>query len=141
MRVAVVAPSGRFAQDVAEPVRALAAEHGIDLHIHDQCGRAHGHFAGTDAERLAAFVEVADDPEYDAVWFARGGYGACRIAEAAIAALGPRRARQSLSRLQRRGLPALAGLYRAGFPHFAHGPLAQDVARPATSGGRRASPG
>jgi muramoyltetrapeptide carboxypeptidase len=130
MRVAVVAPSGRFAQDVAEPVRALAAEHGIDLHIHDQCGREHGHFAGTDAERLAAFIEVADDPGFDAVWFARGGYGACRIAEAAIAALGPAARDKAYLGFSDAGY-LLAGLYRAGFPHLAHGPLAQDVARAA----------
>ena len=31
-----------------------------------------------------ALVEVANDPEIDAVWLARGGYGACRVAEYAI---------------------------------------------------------
>src|SRR5690606_40526002 len=30
------------------------------------------------------FRSTANDPDIDAVWFARGGYGACRIAEAVI---------------------------------------------------------
>ncbi len=129
MRIAVVAPSGRFAEDAADPVRALAAEQGVELHIHAQCAQTHGHFAGTDAERLAAFVEVANDPAFDAVWFARGGYGACRIAEAAVAALGPAARDKAYLGYSDAGY-LLAGLYRAGFPHLAHGPLAQDVARP-----------
>jgi muramoyltetrapeptide carboxypeptidase len=129
MRVAVVAPSGRFAESAADPVRALAAEQGVELHVHAQCAQAHGHFAGTDAERLAAFVEVANDPAFDAVWFARGGYGACRIAEAAVAALGPAARDKAYLGFSDAGY-LLAGLYRAGFPDVAHGPLAQDVARP-----------
>jgi muramoyltetrapeptide carboxypeptidase len=28
-----------------------------------------------------AFIEIANDENYDAVWFARGGYGSCRVAE------------------------------------------------------------
>lgn len=129
MRVAVVAPSGRFAASAADPVRALAAEAGVDLHIHAQCGQLHGHFAGTDAERLTAFVEVANDPAFDAIWFARGGYGACRIAEGAVEALGPAARRKAYLGFSDAGY-LLAGLYRAGFPYVAHGPLAQDVARP-----------
>ena len=40
--------------------------------------------------------EVMADPSVDAVWFARGGYGSNRIAEAALADLPERRARQAL---------------------------------------------
>jgi len=39
---------------------------------HPQCFLENGHFAGSDAERLAAFREVAQDSAVDAVWFARG---------------------------------------------------------------------
>ena len=70
----------------------------LEIVFHPQCFLTHNHFAGTDAERAAAFVEYANDPAFDAVWFARGGYGSCRIAEEAIAA-DPGRARQELSRL------------------------------------------
>jgi muramoyltetrapeptide carboxypeptidase len=129
MRIGVVAPSGRFADEAAEPLRRIAAEYGAELHFHAQCTQAHGHFAGTDAERLAALVEVANDPSFEAIWFARGGYGACRIAEAAVAALGPAARDKAYLGFSDAGY-LLAGLYRAGFPHLAHGPLAQDLLRP-----------
>jgi muramoyltetrapeptide carboxypeptidase len=129
MRIGVVAPSGRFADEAAEPLRGIAAEYGAELHFHAQCTQAHGHFAGTDAQRLAAFVEIANDPGFEAIWFARGGYGACRIAEAAVAALGPAARDKAYLGYSDAGY-LLAGLYRAGFPHVAHGPLAQDLLRP-----------
>ncbi len=91
MRIAVVAPSNPITAEVAEAVTALAAaaHPEVELHFHPQCFLVHNHFAGTDTERADAFVEVANDPSIDAVWFARGGYGSCRIAEAALARLGP----------------------------------------------------
>ena len=39
----------------------------------------HGLFAGTDDERLAAFHQLAADPELKAVFFARGGHGILRL--------------------------------------------------------------
>ena len=130
MRIGVVAPSSRFVEEAAERVRALAAERfpQAELVYHPQCFRAHNHFAGTDAERLAALVEYGDDPGLDAIWFARGGYGACRIAEAAIARLGPAARAKAWLGYSDSGY-LLAGLYRAGFPHVAHGPMPQDVMR------------
>ena len=91
MRIAVVAPSSRFSKEAAERVTAIAAisHPDVALHFHPQCFLAHNHFAGTDDDRGHALVEVANDPGFDAVWFARGGYGACRIAEAAIERFGP----------------------------------------------------
>ncbi len=53
--------------------------------FHDQCFERHGHFAGDDLVRLTALLECANDPAYDVVWFAKGGYGSNRIAEAAVA--------------------------------------------------------
>jgi len=126
MRIGVVAPSGRFAAAAVEPVRAQAEAMGVELVVHPQCLLGEGHFAGSDADRLAAFVEVANDPAFDAIWFARGGYGACRIAEEAVAALGPA-ARDKIYLGYSDAGYLLAGLYRAGFPRLAHGPMVQDV--------------
>ena len=90
MRVRLCAPSTPFTRDDAQRVLALAAEYpGITLDFHPQCFAVHGHFAGPDALRRDAFVECANDPDCDAVWFARGGYGAVRMAGMAVAALGP----------------------------------------------------
>src|SRR5437764_14790812 len=88
MRIAVVAPSCRLKEDAGEAVRAIVAERSdCTLAIHPQCFLSDGHFAGPDEARLAALREVMADPSFDAVWFARGGYGSNRIAEAALAGL------------------------------------------------------
>ena len=77
----------------------------VELVIHPQCFFSDGHFAGPDAARLEALREVIADEQYQAVWFARGGYGSNRIAEAAATDLPPRGEKQDLSRLFGRGLP------------------------------------
>ncbi|HTU11643.1 MAG TPA: LD-carboxypeptidase [Allosphingosinicella sp.] len=130
MRIAVVAPSSRFTEEAAMRVAGIAAARhpGVELYFHPQCFLSHNHFAGTDAERVAALVEVANDPGFGAIWFARGGYGACRVAEAALAALGAAARRKAWLGFSDAGY-LLAGLYRAGFPDLAHGPMAQDVMR------------
>src|ERR1041384_7024104 len=91
MRIAVVAPSSRFSEEAAERVSAIAARArpGVAVHFHPQCFLAHNHFAGSDEARADALVEAANDPAFDAIWFARGGYGSCRIAGAALDRLGP----------------------------------------------------
>jgi muramoyltetrapeptide carboxypeptidase len=89
---------------------------------------SHGHFAGDDAARTKAFVEFANDPRLDAVWFARGGYGSCRIAEAVLPRLDAvARKKRYLGYSDAGSLLAL--LYKAGFPHVAHGPMASDIVR------------
>lgn len=130
MRIGVVAPSGRFVRESAERVTALAAEQfpGIELVFHSQCFLEDNHFAGSDEARLAAFVAAANDPSLDALWFARGGYGACRIAEEAVAALGAA-ARDKAYLGYSDGGYLLAALYKAGFPNVAHGPVVHDIAR------------
>ncbi|HEX8641940.1 MAG TPA: LD-carboxypeptidase [Allosphingosinicella sp.] len=130
MRIAVVAPSSRFAREAAERAQAVAerASPSVELVFHPQCFLTHNHFAGTDRARLEALVEVANDPAYDAVWFARGGYGACRIAAEAIAAMGPRARDKAYLGYSDAGY-LLAGLYRCGFPRLAHGPMPQDAMR------------
>ena len=129
-RVGVVAPSSRFSEEAADRVRALAVEEfpGLEIVFHPQCFLTHNHFAGTDAARAAAFVEYANDPSFDAVWFARGGYGACRFAEEAIAALTPAAREKVYLGYSDAGF-LLGGLYRVGFPHLAHGPMPQDAMR------------
>ena len=132
MRIAVVAPSSRFDdwREVAARVREIAARThpGVDVHFHPQCGLGHHHFAGTDEERAAALVEVANDPAFDAVWFARGGYGSNRIAERALAQFGKAARGKAWLGYSDAGF-LLAGLYRAGHADVAHGPMPRDVVR------------
>lgn len=128
MRIAVVSPSSRFTEEAAARVAAIAAAHHpeVELYFHPQCFLAHNHFAGTDAARVAALVEVANDPGFGAVWFARGGYGASRVAEDALAAFGEAARRKAWLGYSDAGY-LLAGLYKAGFADLAHGPMPSDV--------------
>ncbi|HEY1144929.1 MAG TPA: LD-carboxypeptidase, partial [Allosphingosinicella sp.] len=83
MRIAVVAPSCPLKPEAADAVRAIVnVRRDCELIIHPQCFMVDGHFAGPDEARLAALREVMADPSIDAIWFARGGYGSNRIAEA-----------------------------------------------------------
>ena len=124
MRIGVVAPAGRLQRETAEQFVAFASAHRPDVTIdlHPQCFASHGHFAGTDAERLEAFVAFANDPAFDAIWFARGGYGSNRIAAAAVDKLGARARDKAYLGYSDLGY-LLAALYKAGFPHVAHGPM------------------
>ncbi|HKC03824.1 MAG TPA: LD-carboxypeptidase [Sphingomicrobium sp.] len=128
MKIAVVAPSCTLKREAAEAVEAIAAARGdCELSIHPQCFLTDGHFAGPDEARLAALREVMADPSIDAVWFARGGYGSNRIAEAALADL-PEAARTKLYMGYSDAGFLLGGLHKAGLD-AAWGPMPQDVLR------------
>src|SRR5687767_14892365 len=122
MRIGVVATGGPLSPGVVEPVLALAArvDPAIRIDFHDQCFQQHGHFAGSDEARTDAFVEYANDESFDALWFGRGGYGTCRIAEQALGRLDPAARAKTYLGYSDAGY-LLAGLYKAGFPDVAHG--------------------
>jgi muramoyltetrapeptide carboxypeptidase len=130
LRIGVVAPSSRFSAETAAKVSEIAAAAcpEAELVFHPNSFLTHNHFAGSDEARLEALLEYGNDPAFEAIWFARGGYGACRIAEAAIARLGPRARAKTWLGYSDAGF-LLAGLYRAGFPRLAHGPMPQDAVR------------
>jgi muramoyltetrapeptide carboxypeptidase len=128
MKIAVVAPSCALSPEAAERALAIAQARGdCELAIHPQCFLSDGHFAGSDDERLAALREVMADRSVDAVWFARGGYGSNRIAEAAIADL-PDAARAKLYMGYSDAGFLLAGFHKAGLD-VAWGPMPQDAMR------------
>jgi len=132
VRIGITAPGGRITPETAERARATAAglypDGRVELVFHPQCFAAHGHFAGDDDLRAAALIETANDPTLDAVWFARGGYGACRVAETVVAGL-DEAARSKMWLGYSDAGSMLAALYRAGFAGLAHGPMVQDLCR------------
>ena len=130
MRIGVVAPSTPITQEVAERVLALAADEfpGVEIVFDPQCFLAHKHFAGPDEARADAFKRVANDPTVDALWFARGGYGSCRIAEEVLAGLGSAASDKLYMGYSDAGF-LLAGLYKHGIGDVVHGPMPQDVRR------------
>ncbi len=129
-RVAICAPSTPITHEDAARVTGLAhaVAPGIELHFHPQCFQSDGHFAGADPLRLEALVECANDPGIDAVWFARGGYGACRIAEEAVARFGPAADGKAFLGYSDAGY-LLAGLYRARIGRPVHAPMPVDIRR------------
>lgn len=132
IRIGVVAPGTRIDQTLAQRLQAFAADTFLDrapeIVVHPQCFLSAGHFAGDDDARLKAFVDYANDPSLDAIWFARGGYGACRIAEAALAQLTDAARTKTYLGYSDNGV-ILAGLYKRGFTQVAHGPIAVDLTR------------
>ena len=129
-RIAICAPSTPFSRTDAARVMALAAAEfpALELVFHDQCFASEGHFAGTDAQRLAAFIECANDPAFDAVWFVRGGYGANRIAMDALPLLGPAAHDKQFFGYSDGGT-LLGLLYRARIGRQVHAPMPTDIRR------------
>src|SRR4051812_33053053 len=128
MKIAVVAPSCTLKPVAAERVQAIAAKRGeCELFIHPQCFLTDGHFAGPDEARLAALREVMADETVDAVWFARGGYGSNRIADAILSDLPAAAHAKHYLGYSDAGF-LLAGLHKVGLS-VAWGPMPQDVLR------------
>jgi muramoyltetrapeptide carboxypeptidase len=128
MKIAVVAPSNPMSHEAADKVEAIVRERGdCELFIHPQCFLSDGHFAGSDAERLSALREMMADPSVDAVWFARGGYGSNRIAEAAASDLAEAARSKTFMGYSDTGF-LLAAFHKAGLD-VAHGPMPQDAVR------------
>src|SRR5581483_10792060 len=126
MRIAVVALSCPLKPEAAEAVKAIVAARGdCELVIHPQCFLADGHFAGPDEARLAALREVMADPSVHAVWFARGGYGSNRIAEAALLDIPGAASAKTFMGYSDAGF-LLAGFHKAGL-NAVWGPMPLDV--------------
>ena len=129
-RIGVMAPGSRIDAAVAEGVHAIVARHApsVEIRFHPQCFLASGHFAGNDATRSQAFLDIANDVSFDALWFARGGYGACRIVENSIAGLTDVARNKSYLGYSDAGY-LLAALYNEGVTRLAHGPMPSDILR------------
>ncbi|NJM50105.1 MAG: LD-carboxypeptidase [Sphingomonadales bacterium] len=130
MKIGICAPSTPFSRADAVRVTALAEQEYPQVRLvwHEQCFAEYGHFAGCDADRLAAFTALANDDSVDAIWFVRGGYGACRIAEDAMLRLGDT-ARDKIYMGYSDAGNILGALYRAGIGFPVHGPMPADIRR------------
>lgn len=134
LHIAIVAPARPLTPALAAGVSAIAADFpGVALHIHPQCFLSDGHFAGPDAARAAALIEVANDPTIDAIWFARGGYGSNRLLAQVIDALGPAAMGKTYLGYSDAGF-LLGALYARGIGRAVHAPMPGDLAR--ADGGR-----
>lgn len=138
MKIGVVAPGSRIEPSVAdavqEIVRASYPEGAPEIVFHPQCFLSSGHFAGDDPARLSAFIEIANDASVDVLWFARGGYGSCRIVETLVPKLSAAARNKIYFGYSDAGF-LLATLYANGIGRQVHGPMPSDVKR---SGGAAA---
>ena len=129
VKIAICAPGKPLKRARADAVLAhVAGREDIELQFHEQCFAKEGHFAGPDEVRLDALLECANDPAFDAVWFAMGGYGSNRIAAQAVAAMNEQARAKSFLGYSDCGF-LLAALYKHGIGRVAHGPLAGDIRR------------
>ena len=62
-RIAICAPAAPLHRELADRVEALAKAEfpGLELRFHSQCFLEDGHFAGSDAVRLEALIDCAND--------------------------------------------------------------------------------
>ena len=130
MRIGVLAASSRTNPSAIPVVTAYAARAfpEVELVFHPQCTATDGHFAGSDFARAAAFLEYANDPAFDAIWFLRGGYGANRILQMVMPELG--RAARHKTYLGYSDVGFLLGaLYARRIGRVAHGPMVSDINR------------
>jgi len=122
--IAICAPARSITRDHAAALEALVAsefpQHSVTFH--EQCFASAGHFAGDDLTRLTGLLDCANDPAFDAVWFARGGYGSNRIAEAAVARMNASARSKTYVGFSDCGY-LLGALYKAGIGQCAHGSM------------------
>ena len=131
VKIGVVAPGSRIDLPLAERVTKLAAElYGERVHlvVHPQAFLVSGHFAGNDEARAIAFLEMANDASFDALWIARGGYGSCRIVPHVLQGLTPAATGKVYLGYSDAG-SLLAALYGSGMHRIVHGPMPADILR------------
>jgi muramoyltetrapeptide carboxypeptidase len=130
VKIGILALASIGNHDVVAPVSAFAAlaYPEVDLVFHPQCFEVDGHFAGSDARRAAAFLDYANDPGFDAIWFLRGGYGSNRILSTVMPQLGPAARHKAYLGYSDMGF-LLGALYARGIGRPAHGPMASDIRR------------
>lgn len=80
-RIAVVAPCSPVLDGQLPQAMAALRGWGFEPVAMAHVGDRRGHLAGTDDTRVADLEAAFRDEELRAVWIARGGYGATRIAE------------------------------------------------------------
>src|SRR3546814_17668829 len=93
----------------------------VRISFHPQCFLEQGHFAGSDEARADALVELANDPAVDALWIARGGWGAARIVDMVLPRLNRAAPGKSYMAYSDAG-QLLAALYARGSGRTFHGP-------------------
>ena len=74
-RISIIAPSGVVEPKYVEETKAIFENWGLNVTLGEHIFKKYGRFAGTESERLYDLQNSLDNPNIQAVFFARGGYG------------------------------------------------------------------
>jgi muramoyltetrapeptide carboxypeptidase len=77
--IGITSPAGFITLQDVQPALQLMQSWGYTIKLGTTIGKRDFTFGGTDAERIADFQQLLDDPSIKAIMCARGGYGAVRI--------------------------------------------------------------
>lgn len=77
--VGLIAPAGPFSEEKLANARKNFEMLGLRVKEGTHLFARNGYLAGSDAQRLSDLHQAFSDPEVDAVWCIRGGYGCTRL--------------------------------------------------------------
>jgi muramoyltetrapeptide carboxypeptidase len=80
-KVYITSPAKAIDAECVLNAKVFLENKGFEVQIASHCLGQFNYFSGTDAERCADFQYALDDDSVDAIWCARGGYGAVRIVD------------------------------------------------------------
>jgi muramoyltetrapeptide carboxypeptidase len=81
-KVGLVSPAKMVSRESIRPALDILKSWGLKLTIGKYAFAQHFQFAGTDAQRTQDLQRMLDDPEIEAIFCIRGGYGTTRILDA-----------------------------------------------------------
>ncbi|WP_240839700.1 LD-carboxypeptidase [Acidaminobacter sp. JC074] len=80
-KLAVIAPASPYAHDDYDRIKANIQALGFEAELLPTCFLSHGHFAGSDDERLRDLHEAFENQAYKGIICLKGGYGTPRLLE------------------------------------------------------------
>ncbi len=80
-KIYITSPAKAIDKESVENAKVFLEEKGYEVQISEHCLGHHHYFSGTDEVRISDMQRALDDDSFDAIWCARGGYGAVRIVD------------------------------------------------------------
>lgn len=77
--IAIAAPARKISREEIAHAVGLLQHAGFNVFYDDRLFAQHHQFAGEESVRAAYFQDLLDNPDVNAIWCARGGYGSARI--------------------------------------------------------------
>lgn len=79
MNVGLIAPASSFTPEKLASAKQNLTALGLNIHESAHLHARNGYLAGTDQQRLSDLYWAFENPDIDAVWCIRGGYGCSRL--------------------------------------------------------------